>query len=66
MATRAEQLYKEDFCAWTCDQAEALRRLADKRWNGPLDLLHLAEEVEDWGSENGRWKASSSPLSSIF
>jgi DNA-binding PucR family transcriptional regulator len=51
MATRAEQLYKEDFYAWTRDQAAALRRLADQRWNGPLDLLHLAEEVEDLGSE---------------
>ena len=51
MATRAARLYKEDFYAWTRDQAEALRRLADQRWNGPLDLLHLAEEVEDLGSE---------------
>jgi DNA-binding PucR family transcriptional regulator len=51
MATRAEQLYKEDFYAWTRDQAAALRRLADQRWNGPLDLRHLAEEVEDLGSE---------------
>jgi hypothetical protein len=49
--TRAARLYKEDFYAWTRDQAEALRRLADQRWNGPLDLLHLAEEVEDLGSE---------------
>jgi Domain of unknown function DUF29 len=51
MATRAEQLYEEDFYAWTRDQAKALRRLADERWNGPLDLLHLAEELEDLGSE---------------
>jgi DNA-binding PucR family transcriptional regulator len=51
MATRAERLYKKDFYAWTRDQAAALRRLADDRWNGPLDLLHLAEEVEDLGSE---------------
>ena len=51
MATSAERLYKDDFYAWTRDQAAALRRLADERWNGPLDLLHLAEEVEDLGSE---------------
>jgi hypothetical protein len=51
MAIRAERLYKDDFYAWTRDQAAALRRLADQRWNGPLDLLHLAEEVEDLGSE---------------
>src|SRR5918996_4468434 len=58
MATRAEQLYKKDFYAWTRDQAEALRRLADQRWNGPLDLLHLAEEVEDLGSEQ-QWAVES-------
>jgi DNA-binding PucR family transcriptional regulator len=51
MATRPEQLYEDDFYAWTRDQASALRQLADQRWNGPLDLLHLAEEVEDLGSE---------------
>jgi DNA-binding PucR family transcriptional regulator len=51
MATRAQRLYRDDFYAWTRDQAAALRRLADQRWNGPLDLLHLAEEVEDLGSE---------------
>ena len=51
MATRAERLYSEDFYAWTRNQAAALRHLADQRWNGPLDLLHLAEEVEELGSE---------------
>jgi Domain of unknown function DUF29 len=50
MATRPEQLYQDDFYAWTRDQAAALRGLADQRWNGPLDLLHLAEEVEDLGN----------------
>lgn len=66
MGTRAQRLYKEDFYAWTRDQAAALRRLADQRWNGPLDVLHLAEEVEDLGSEQRwRWKASSSASSSI-
>jgi hypothetical protein len=58
MSPRAERLYKEDFYAWTRDQAEALRRLADQRWNGPLDLLHLAEEVEDLGSEQ-QWAVES-------
>ena len=58
MATRPEQLYKDDFYAWTREQAGALRRLADQRWNGPLDLLHLAEEVEDLGSEQ-RWAVES-------
>lgn len=58
MATRAEQLYDDDFYAWTRDQAAALRRLADEQWNGPLDLLHLAEEVEDLGSEQ-QWAVES-------
>jgi hypothetical protein len=58
MATRTERLYKDDFYAWTRKQASALRRLADGRWNCPLDLLHLAEEVEDLGSEQ-RWAVES-------
>jgi Domain of unknown function DUF29 len=45
----AAKLYDEDFYAWTRDQADALRRMAGERWNGPLDLEHLAEEVEDLG-----------------
>jgi hypothetical protein len=49
MAKRAAELYDEDYYAWAADQAEALRRLAEQRWNGPLDLKHLAEEVEDLG-----------------
>jgi Domain of unknown function DUF29 len=49
MATRPEQLYKDDFYAWTRDQAQALRRLAEQRWNGPLDLEHLADEVDELG-----------------
>lgn len=44
-------LYREDFYAWTKDQAEALRRLAAEHWNGPLDLEHLAEEVEGLGTD---------------
>jgi hypothetical protein len=51
MATKQAELYDEDFFAWTRDQAAALRRLAKERWNGPLDLEHLAEEIEDVGSE---------------
>ena len=51
MAARPEELYEADIVAWTQDQAQALHRLAEERWNGPLDLLHLAEEIEDVGSE---------------
>ncbi len=36
---------------WSREQAAALRRLSAERWNGPLDLEHLAEEVEDLGDE---------------
>jgi DNA-binding PucR family transcriptional regulator len=51
MATRPDQLYEDDFYAWTRDQAAALRRLAEQRWNGPLDLEHLAEAVEELGMQ---------------
>jgi hypothetical protein len=47
---QAGKLYDEDFYAWTREQAAAMRRLAGERWNGPLDLEHLAKEVEDLGS----------------
>ncbi len=58
MPSRQGQLYKDDFYAWTRDQAQALRRLAEQRWNGPLDLEHLAEAVEDLGSEQ-QWAVES-------
>jgi hypothetical protein len=50
MATRLEQLYDEDFYAWTRDQARALRRFAATRPNVALDLGHLIEEVADLGT----------------
>ncbi len=46
---RPDHLYRSDYYAWTRDQADALRRLAAERWNGPLDLANLAEEVDDLG-----------------
>ncbi len=49
MASRLEQLYEEDFYAWTRDQAQALRRLAATRPNLALDLPRLIEEVADLG-----------------
>ena len=49
MATRPEQLYEEDFYAWTRDQAQALRRFAATRPNLALDFPHLIEEVADLG-----------------
>ena len=48
-ATRTEQLYKSDFYAWTQAQAKELRRFAESRPNLPLDLAHIADEIEDLG-----------------
>lgn len=45
----ATDLYERDFVAWTERQARELRALRASRWNGPLDLEHLAEEIEDLG-----------------
>ncbi len=50
MATRPEELYEEDFYAWTRAQAQALRRLAASRPNLALDFPHLIEEVADLGT----------------
>jgi hypothetical protein len=47
MATKAADLYDEDFYAWTQQQAKALR--AHFRGDNRLDVEHLAEEVEDLG-----------------
>jgi Domain of unknown function DUF29 len=50
MSTPApEQLYDSDFYAWTQRQAKELRRFARTRPNLPLDLEHIAEEVQDLG-----------------
>jgi hypothetical protein len=51
MINRAEDLYREDFYAWTRDQAGALRRLAETRPNADVDWANLIEEVEDLGSD---------------
>ena len=47
--TTSGQLYEADFYAWTRQQALALRRFARTRPNLPLDLGHLAEEIQDLG-----------------
>jgi hypothetical protein len=41
--------YDEDFVAWSLDQAQRLRALSASGANLPLDLPHLAEEIEDLG-----------------
>ena len=48
-ATRPEQLYESDFYAWTQAQAKELHRFARTRPNLPLDLAHIADEIEDLG-----------------
>jgi Domain of unknown function DUF29 len=48
-ATRPEPLYESDFYAWTQAQARELRRFARARPNLPLDLAHIADEIEDLG-----------------
>ena len=45
----SEQLYEADFYSWTREQAKELRRLARTRPNAPLDLAHIAEEIQDLG-----------------
>jgi hypothetical protein len=46
-----EQLYDEDFFAWTKVQARELRRFARLRPKVDLDLRHIAEEIADLGNE---------------
>jgi hypothetical protein len=43
-------LYQRDFHAWALDQAIRLRILSGQRSNIPLDMDHLAEEIEDIGN----------------
>ena len=50
MATKAAELYDEDFYAWTQQQAEALR--THFRGDNRLDVEHLAEEIEDLGKSD--------------
>jgi hypothetical protein len=47
MATKAADLYDQDFYAWTQQQAQALR--THFKGDNRLDVEHLAEEVEDLG-----------------
>jgi Domain of unknown function DUF29 len=52
MSTKpAEQLYDEDFFAWTQLQARELRQFARIRPNVGIDLRHVAEEIADLGTE---------------
>ena len=48
---RSEELYDQDFFAWTQLQARELRRFARTRPNVALDVKHIAEEIADLGKE---------------
>ena len=52
------ELYDEDFFAWTKQQAKALRAAARSRTNQPLDWKNLAGEIEDLGKSDRRELAS--------
>jgi Domain of unknown function DUF29 len=54
VARSAADLYEQDFFAWTQVQARELRRFARTRPNLPLDLAHIAEEIEDLGADQRR------------
>ena len=58
-ATTPSQLYEADFYAWTKQQAIELRRLAKTRPNLPLDLAHIAEEIQDLGKSEYRGRIQS-------
>ena len=51
MRARVDELYEEDFFAWTRSQARELRRFARTRPNLALDVEHIAEEIADLGTE---------------
>ncbi len=40
-------LFESDYVAWLAEQAAMMRRLASERANVPLDLVLLAEELDD-------------------
>jgi hypothetical protein len=50
-AAPANQLYEDDFFAWTQSQARELRRFARTRSNALLDIEHIAAEIADLGTE---------------
>ncbi|HEX4766956.1 MAG TPA: DUF29 domain-containing protein [Lichenihabitans sp.] len=62
------QLYKDDFVAWTRDQAEAIRALSPDDLPAAaargLDLDNLAEEIESLG--DSRYDALSSQMRRII
>jgi hypothetical protein len=54
MSTSLDDLYRNDYYAWSRQQAAELRRLRVERVNTRLDLDNLAEEVESLGRSDLR------------
>jgi hypothetical protein len=54
MSTSLDDLYRNDYYAWSRQQAAELRRLRAERVNTRLDLDNLAEEVESLGRSDLR------------
>ena len=52
MATKPAELYDEEFCAWTQQQAQTLRE--QFQGDNRLDIEHLAEEIEDLGDSDSK------------
>jgi len=49
-----KSLYDADFYAWTQRQAAALRGLSPAQIGNAVDLVHVAEEIEDLGKREVR------------
>ena len=47
-------LYRDDFVAWTRQQADGLRRARDAGSNLALDWANLIEEIESLGASERR------------
>ena len=54
MSTTLDDLYRQDYYAWSQREAKELRRLLRERANTRLDLANLAEEVESLGRSDLR------------
>jgi hypothetical protein len=54
MPTLRQPTYDEDFFAWTQDQASALRGLPAATIGNRVDVVHIAEEIEDLGKRDIR------------
>ena len=54
MTRTSPSIYDDDFFAWTQEQAAALRQLSEKGGIAGVDVVHVAEEIEDLGKRDLR------------